>query len=245
MYRSQLLAKLLIVSICLVVPLTGCLTSTRYIASPTTPPQDSGLAALSGNIEAKLHYVITPDGPGSWVQGAKWNEWVVSIRNVGQSDVMIQKIGLIDHRGVHVGPEYASVHQLESESDKWARFYKDNYVGGAISSAIMAPAASAVMAAGSAAAAIPFIYLAQFAGSANPYLEAKDRESIQAEFAKRTLPAGLQLSGGGSLRGSVFFPLLPQPQALVMTYVRPGEWKETQIKIPLDKMSTTQTAQQP
>lgn len=246
MCRSQFLAKLLIVNVCLAVGVSGCFANTRYIVNPTAPPQDFSLAAGSGDIEAKVHYVIVPDGPGSWVQGAKWNEWVLSIRNVGQSDVRIGQISLIDLQGAYVGSQYASVHQLQSESDRWANIYKDNVVSGAITSAIMAPAASAVMAAGSAVAGMPFILLAQIAGGgANPYLEAKDRESIQAEFEKRRLSAFLQLSGGGSVKGSVFFPLIPEPQALVVMFISPGNWKENQIKILLDKISTSSVTTQP
>src|SRR5207249_2591266 len=49
-------------------------------------------------------------------------------------------------------------------------------------------------------------------------LEVKDKETIQAEIEKRRLPQPANLSEGGALTGSVFFPLIQKPQALIVRY---------------------------
>jgi hypothetical protein len=146
-----------------------------------------------------------------------------------------------------VGSQYASVYQLESESEMLAKGYKDFFVGSAGGTAmVQAGAGAAAQAAISTGSMIPIYglsYLSTVPGFLGPYLEAKDREAIEAEFAKRRLPSPLELSGGASLTGNVFFPLVPQPRALVITY-RTAEG-ETQLKLPLEQLWTpTQTGDQ-
>lgn len=86
----------------LVLSLLGGCATTRHIANPQSPPPELGLRAAMEDVEVKIHHVIVPDGPGSWVQGAKWTEWVVSIANRGQGDVAIGRISVIDSSGVYV-----------------------------------------------------------------------------------------------------------------------------------------------
>lgn len=200
----------------------GCAATTaRHIAAPTSPPQDVSLQARSEDLEIRLHYVIAPDGPGSWLRGAKWNEFVVSIKNLSPNDVTIERINLIDSRGVYVESKYPSLLELETASENIAKEYA---LGGQMTALGVASSVAAVF------APIPLpgltgllmsghMYSAQYAG-------AKDREAIDAEFKKRQLSAPLELSGGALLRGSVFFPLVPDPRAVVLTYSSPkGEAK--------------------
>lgn len=238
MSRRYLLTDVLAIYFCLTALLTGCAT-TRYISNPTTPPQDLGLVGSTDDLEIKLHYVIVPDGPGSWIQGAKWNEWVLSIKNLTQSDVTVEKISLIDPRGVYVRSEYGSVDELESAAERAQTHYASLYGSTAVGSALVG-AAMPLMAAGipiGPIGALPYFLLSSS--------QAQGRDAVQAEFQKRRLPLPLELSSGGSLRGGVFLPLVPQPQALVVTYRKGRSETESQIKMRLDKISNLQAAQQP
>lgn len=231
--------QIALITLWLTLSLSGCVaTTSRYIANPTSPPQDSALQGVNGDVEVKLHYVIVPDGPGSWIRGAKWNEWVVSITNRGRSDVTVMRVSLIDQRGVHVGSEITSAYQAESQSEFLAR-------RGAQGMGIYGVAMGSALIGG--LTGIP-VGLASVFMNDPAEMDAKDQDAIQAEFKRRTLPHSVQLTGGGSVSGSVFFSLVPQPQALIVGYWS-GRGEQGQIKIPLDKTSTvsvpTPAAQKP
>lgn len=154
----------LIVSVWLFFSITACAT-TRYIAAPSDPRQDLGLQGATGDVEVNLHHIIVPDGPGSWVKGARWIEWVINIRTLTPSNVRIEKISLVDFRGVVVGAQYASLDQVASESAKLADAYKglaSDAIGQVVNSFIPLKVLIAAT-------------VSSFAGS---YREAKDRDAI-------------------------------------------------------------------
>ena len=217
--------------------LGGCAATTRHIANPS-PPKDVGLKAAADELEVELHHVIVPDGPGSWVKGAKWTEWVVSVKNLRKGDVTIYRINLIDSRGAFISPDYSSPYQLETASEIIGKGQARSQAAGAATTAI----GYAGMALG-AATGIPLLgAIISYAGGTYAWqqahtIDAKDREAVVAEFKKRTLPAYLQLSGGGQVKGSVFFPIVPEPQSLVVTY-RHGEYgNDGQIRISVGELS--------
>ncbi len=128
MLRKYLTWARVVANAWLLLALTGCVpATTRYIANPTAPPPDTGRRASSDEIELTLHYVIVPDGPGSWMKRAKWNEFVISMRNSTERDVTMERISLIDSRGVYLNSEYPSPFQFETASEALAKEYS---VGG-------------------------------------------------------------------------------------------------------------------
>jgi len=72
---------------------------------------------------------------------------------------------------------------------------------------------------------------------ASNYAEVKDREAIQAEFTKRRIQY-LTMSGGGSITGSGFFPLVPSPKALAIDYVTQTKPYPQMgiLEVPLEKL---------
>ncbi len=59
----------------------GC-ASSKLVNVPTEAPADLGFKASNQEMETQVHYIIQPDGPGSWVKGAKWIEFKVSLRTL-------------------------------------------------------------------------------------------------------------------------------------------------------------------
>ena len=100
--------------------LVGCAGS-RLVSAPAEAPTDMGWKAANQDLETKVNYIVQPDGPGSWVKGAKWIEMKVSLRTLMDSDMTLERFELIDHRGVYRGSDYASLSQLESTSDSLAK----------------------------------------------------------------------------------------------------------------------------
>ena len=144
----------------------------------------------------------------------------MTIKNASPFDVSISEMSLIDHRGVYVGSQYATISALESGSAVLAKGYKDWIVGSAGSTAIAtvgsSAAAQVAISTGSMIPIYGLSYLATLPQILLPYLAAKDREAVEAEFHRRQLPSPLKLSAGASITGSVFFPIVPQPKALVI-----------------------------
>lgn len=224
---------------CLLLIITAC-ANARHIATPTSPPSDTALKGVNEDIEVKLHYIIVPEGPGSWVKGAKWNEWMISIRTLTQSDITIEKIDLIDPRGIYVGSQYDSVYHVEKESDSLAKIYKDIIVGSATETvaghAIGWALSEVFWNFGGLIGGIAYNATNKLIELPN-YLEAKDRQNIQAEYEKRRLKYSLTMSGDASIAGSAFFPLVPRPRALVVVYRNlKGEAQTKQIKLPLESL---------
>lgn len=225
----------------LMVGLAGC-AGARYISTPSNPPPSLELKASDANVEIALHYIIVPDGPGSWTKEAAWTEWRVTIKNASPFDVPISEMSLIDPRGVYVGSQYATISALESETVILGKAYKDWFVGSAGATAIAtvgsSAAAQAAISTGSMIPIYGLSYLATLPSILFPYLEAKDREAVEAEFHRRQLPSPLKLSAGASVTGSVFFPIVPRPNALVIGYRRSENEKPSQIKLPLSQLWT-------
>lgn len=215
MFRRYVMMRKLIIYAFVFFSVTGCATI-RYIPN-ASPPPDLGLRRASSDLEVHLYYVISPDGPGSWVKQAKWNEFVLGIRNLTQSDVRIERIDLVDLRGVYVESLHASMYQLESQSERLAKQSKDHAAGSLLNTAIIYGRSALSMGGGppglnALGSLVPMISLI------GQYLQAQDGESIEAEFRKRRLPTPTDLVGRASLTGSVFFPHGLQPQTLVITY---------------------------
>jgi len=119
----------IVILLCLIA--SGCATKSRYIKHPTAPPPDAGVKAKKSGIEVILHYVITPNGQGSWVKDAPWVEYVVTIKNYSNKSVSVTNYSLIDVRGVHI-PSGADTDKLETESQYLVKIYKDMGISGAI-----------------------------------------------------------------------------------------------------------------
>lgn len=220
------LKSCVLVSACLLV-LVGC-GGGRYLANPSAPPSDLGIEVMGNNLRVHLVHIIVSNGAGSWVKDAPWHEYVVRIQTTEKS-VNIYKAAIVDPTGVE---RPAGIHpvQLQKQSEMLLKHYK-------------AEGVSAAMNVGGMAASI--LTLTPFVGPAvslasmgvqrgGIYADTKDRENIQAEFQKRRLPTPLSLSDKADVRGSIFFPMIPKPRALIITYTVKGSGLEI-LKMPLEK----------
>lgn len=215
--------------------LIGC-SGGRYIANPSAPMQ-LGVGEEKSGITVELHHVILPNGPGSWVKGAPWIECVLTITNQTSGEVSLQTIRLRDSRGAYVQSNWPTLMSLESESEKVAKSYGGFAVESAASEAATRGAVEAGLAGvpgGGALVGLLGTAPHQLGGLAS----ARDQDQLEAEFQKRRLPEPLQLAVAGSVRGSVFFPNVPQPQALVVNVAtRNPSGGLTEIEIPLSSLS--------
>lgn len=215
---------------------TGC-TSAKYkkVSTKKPAPGPAMINAPLGEepIKATLNTVIVYKGPGSWKQEAFWDEYAITLRNESATAITIDRATLLDFAGA--GHD-AGVNPwvVESQSKSLERKYADagiafvRYAGPvaalglvSVGSAYAAAAASfsyAGAAGGTAAATtasatvvlIP-VYLVTVIS-----INHSRKHAIEREFDHRRLPLPFTLSPGQKCSGSLFFPMVPSPQALTL-----------------------------
>ncbi len=219
------------------VAVSGCATG-RYIASPSDLGAHLNLKNRDAVVEVELKHIIIPNGPGAWLQEAKWDEYIFQVRNYSSTPVTIESIKLVGPSGRYMDNS-SNPETLEKLSEKLLSQYEDAGVAVAIYAAPGVAAAGAV-AAGSVAGVAAAAVLAPVAAIAAPLYywnktvtNARDKEDIEAEFRRRRVER-VTISGNATLQGSAFYPILPSPRALIVNY-RQGEKIKT-VQVPLERL---------
>lgn len=220
----------------LALSLSACGSSTRYIKAPSALPPDLGITASDDSyISLSVNHVILPDGPGAWVKKGVWDEYVLTIRNISDKPLAVEKIRIIDPRGKYLeggdNPE-----RLEKLSEAMMAEYKDIGISVAIGVA-PAVAMGAAATAGAFGTAVGAAALAPVALVAAPVYyfskssaRQRDKEDIEAEFNRRRL-GNFTIAGNSTIEGSVFYPIVPNPRALVVDYRIGNEFKTLEVSL--------------
>lgn len=220
---------------------SGCASNTRYIdhAEQTQSATTLQISSQDETLSATVSHLIIPNGPGSWLKDARWDEYVLFLENQSSTPVSITSIRLVDSRGVYLSQ--GNNHKaLELTSQELMEEYKDIgiSVGIGIAPAVVGGVALAGGSLGAAAGAAALAPVALIAAPAyyftKKYKDQKDEESIDREFRKRQLST-LTFASKASVSGSVFFPIVPSPRSLVLEY-RLGNTFRT-LTVPLDQLS--------
>lgn len=202
--------------------LFGCASSQRYISKPSEPAHEIGISSKTKEISVNLNSLIVPNGPGSWVKNARWDEYVFTIKNLSNYPVIVMNIRLVDPRGINIESNL-NPEQLEEKSKALIKEYKIIGISVAIGAApaIVAGTAASAGAVGTYLGASMLIPVAFFAApvvySMGKYTDMKDKERIEGEFNKRRLTM-FTLSDNEAIKGSAFFPIVPNPKTLVFEY---------------------------
>jgi len=213
------------IAVMCIVFLSGCAT-TRFIANPA-PPKELKLSGKDQNFEVVLDYIILPNGPGSWVKNALWDEYVLTLRNLSDKDVTAERFRIVDPRGVYVNSGFNPL-QLESASRMLANTYQD--IG--ITTAVGVGSEALLLAGGLAMAPVALVALPVYevCSMGKMFSETQDSEKIGKEFTRRMLVA-VDLSGNATVTGSIFFPIIPSPKSLVIEYRMKSETKTLEISL--------------
>lgn len=205
--------------------ISGCAT-TRFIANPTSP-RELKISGKDENLEVILNYLIIPDGPGAWVKDALWDEYALTIRNLSDKTLTVEKFRLIDPRGVYI-ESGVNPDQLESATKMLAEVYKDAGIGVVVGAGITALGFVAPLAFTPVGMVAGPLYLGYELNK--NFTAIADREKTSKEFTRRNLPS-VTLSGNATVSGSAFFPIVPNPKALVVDYRRGTETKILEISM--------------
>src|SRR5262245_24826176 len=214
------------VTITLVALALAACSGSRQIASPTLPGPELNATATSEEVGLTLKYILVPNGPGSWVKDAQWHEYVFTLRNLSDKTVTIDRLRLIDPRGLYIDPSVSPL-QLEKTSDALAAQYKD----AAVSAIPAALGAAALIGAGAAIGVVAAPAVLVVAPAYGVYKihkahrTSQEREELERELTRRQLPS-FTLAGQSTVSGSIFFPIVPNPRAFVVNYRLGSEMKE-------------------
>lgn len=235
---SPLQLLLVLPALLAAIAATGCASTAglkpqRSYIPEQTPPPVVDAAAEDENVGLVVETVISPGGGGSWFKDAPWEEYVVTLRNQGEEPVRVQGFELVDQRGVYVEAEGRMELLAEQTETLVAEYKKLGIAGAAAGVAVQGLGlAGAGFLGASAAAAAPVAVLAAPAYLLWRRHEVKeDQERVEEEFAERLLPARVSLAPGGSIRGSVFFPLVAGPQRLVVAYAAGNQRRELELDL--------------
>jgi hypothetical protein len=224
--------------------LAGCLSPKYKAADKNTPPaRVLNINFPAAPVEANLNTVITFGGPGSWKREAFWDEYVVSLRNPGDQPLQVGAITLQDFAGTPRSPG-DDPWALERESKTLEKKYHD---AGMAFARIAGPrvlvtaaepqivATAGVGATGAAAAATATAVALPVYGVAIWSVNSHHKAQIKAQFERRRLNLPLTLSPGETRTGSLFFPMVPNPHSLTVSWSY--EAQTADLVLPLEFLS--------
>lgn len=231
-------------SLVLLVGLTACGGGTKLVRKPAPMPERIAPLATASDtrIAAELQFVIVRNGPAAWAKNADWDEYLVGVRNVGNTPVRIDAVAVTDAQG-HVNATQADRGSLVAASKQAAKRYREAGLkveagrGGAalatagvgagvlaygaataslVGSALGAGGAGA--AGGGAAAAAGGFILAAPVLIGMGIARAVNNGKVNDRIEDRATSLPLTIAPGTEAALDLFYPLSPSPQQVVVHY---------------------------
>lgn len=213
----------LIAIVAVAITVASCISPRYKLARKDTPPVvPLNIVAAQPPVELALNAVIIYKGPGSWKREALWDEYVVTIRNEGEEPLTIAAATLVDFAGASLEPG-VDPWVLEKRSQTLEQRYRSAGVAFARNALpgvlILGTGTGALMAAGAFSAALGTIAVATVVALPVYYIVVlsvnhSNKSAVKAEFARRRLALPITLGPGEMHTGSLFFPMVPNPQSL-------------------------------
>lgn len=193
----------------------GCAQPKHEESQPATPTAKA-IRFESKDLRVTLATVIGVGQERSLVKNPGWLEYVLSIENLGRSDLTVENVKLLNRDGRYVDSASA---------------YQQITVAPDVSSAIAGTVARS--AAGSVAGQfIPYggsivSVIAQAAAASS----AEDEADAKRLFALRALK-DVELAPQGRVNGSAFLPKIEGATSLVIRYLAAGDVKTLEMRLP-------------
>jgi hypothetical protein len=251
--RSRPLAALVTLTLvaAFVSALCGCVATKYQLAGHRTPPAEllNRPFPPSGSLEASLLTLVTYHGPGSWKREALWDEYVVALHNGSERPIAVGSATLTDSAGI-VAAAGVDPWALEKQSRVLEKRYRtegEAFVRAAGPGALIVGAGAAAAAATTTAGAWTFVAPAAVGASLAALtilpvyygtvviIDHHNKQRVMTEFTRRRLPLPLTLAPGETRIGSLFYPMIRSPGALVLRCSTESGSPETAL--PLDFLS--------
>lgn len=222
-FRSSILLLLLGLAAC---------GGTKVLKEPEPMVVAQPLATASDeNLSATLDWVIFRDGPGTWARNVDWDEYLISIQNLGGDSLQITSIAVVDSLGTQIESRQ-SRRQLVKGTKKTKRRYKGEGLkvkaglsGAALAGTGLVIAAgssglgAAAMAGGGAAAGAAGVVLLVPALAVGGIVRGVNNSKVNKEIESRQTLLPITLQDEEEKGITIFFPLAPSPQQVEITYV--------------------------
>ena len=213
--------------------LSGCVTSSDYkMAKEPSPPMPLGWTTTAESTDLTLEALIVCQGPGSWKQDARWDEYAVRIKHRGSAPLVIVEAVLI---GFNDQPQFPGSDPWDLEKlsrTNWDRFLKlgANVGIGYLGLGVYGTAGFMGIISGGMVALLPAVMVADVA--VVKLVDMNRKGKIQEEFNRRRLPLPLTIAPGETRIGSLFFSMTPGPKRLLLHGGSAGQNVELVLEMP-------------
>lgn len=217
--------------------LAACAAESRLLQPPATDtrPALDWRVQVGDGVQLAVQRVIVRNDAASWVKEADWDEYVLAIRNGGDTPVELRAVEIVNDI---LGPvvHTTAVDQLKSQTTRNVETMKTagriiaiGYTGVLTGALVLASAAGYVVVA-------PLLPLALIVGGISAYRSQSqanaEAQVIAYEIQRRGLQLPARLAPGEALQRSAFFPVTPAPQRLVLRYAVGAEPRELALALP-------------
>jgi len=232
-----------LVFLIIILSLTSCVSAKYKMAGKDTPPPvPLNISAEAQSVNALINTVIIFGGPGSWKRDAYWDEYMMSITNIGEHPVILTSATLIDFQG-NPAVSWDNPWELQEQSKAWIKNYDSGKTGvvlkvgaasvmtGAVVGGLVLVSGGAASAFGPSAAALASTAAPVAALVALPIIgvgtvvaNVDAKKKVESEFHRRCLVLPVTIQPGQETQGSLFFRITPGPQRLLLLFtgVDPG-----------------------
>jgi hypothetical protein len=193
-------------------------------------------SADDGRLAGNLDWVIYRDGPGTWVRNADWDQYLMTFTNNSDEVLEIRNATVYDYLEVPVETQ-ASRKMLIRGSKQAAKRYeyeglkvKAGIGGGALviagtatgAAAVSLGAAAALGGSAVAATAVTGLLIAPVL-IVGGIMNGVNSQKVAKEIDIRQVDLPVHLQPGETAHVSLFFPLSPSPQKIVVDYRSHGQ----------------------
>lgn len=222
--------------------LTACGGGTKLVRKPMPMPEDLPALAVAhdAQLAVELRFVIVRNGPATWAKNADWDEYLLSVGNVGQVPLRIDSVTVTDSRG-NVNATHADRGELVAASRQATKRYRDAGLkveagrggaglavagigagvlayGAATAAATTAALGAGGAAGGGAAAAAGGLVLAAPVLLGVGIMRMVNNGKVDDRIEDRATSLPLTITPGSEVALDLFFPLSPSPQRVVVNY---------------------------
>ncbi|MDX1406214.1 MAG: hypothetical protein R3192_16875 [Woeseiaceae bacterium] len=212
--------------------LTGC-GGAKVLKEPEPIVTTQAVAvAADQQLSARLDWVIVRGGPGTWAKNADWDEYLISMQNLGGTPLTITSIRVFDSLGTPINPG-TDRKKLVKGAKRAKKRYEDDDIkvkAGAgtgtllASGAVVAGASAAVVAstimttssAGAVAATGGLILVPALA--VGGVFRGVNNSKVNDMIESRQTLLPLELEARSEQKLNVFFPLTPSPRRVEVNY---------------------------
>ena len=209
------------------------------------------VAADDTRVAVTLDAVVVPNGPGSWASDAAWDEYRLRIRRLGEGDVRVERVTVIDALGHPVASSADRAGLIDGSREVDKRYEASGQLartagGGSWEKTIGGTAATAAGGAAIGLASVggtAFVSAGAVAGAAAGIAgvgflvgagitKLVNNTRVGNQLAARHTP--LPITVGPADTGVIaFFPTVPLPSAIEVSYTQAGS--ERRLRIPANE----------